>query len=146
MAQIFYIYLEMLKKTFSVWTRLKFWKIDILEGTKDIIRKKPKWHICVGINPIAICLNTKKSFFGNNREVHFFFWKFNIEEIYFEGYRLPVADTPISKNGDRRLLFNTILNLAYLDNSYWLILTDYLKLFYPGFWFYRHPTSVSQFC
>ena len=38
---------------------------------------------------------------------------------------MPVADSPISTNDDKRLFFNTISDLAYNDNGHGIGLTDY---------------------
>ena len=38
---------------------------------------------------------------------------------------MPVADSPISTNDDKRLYFNTISDLAYIDNGQCISLTDY---------------------
>ena len=38
---------------------------------------------------------------------------------------MPVADSPISTNDDKRLYFNTISDLAYIDNGHGISLTDY---------------------
>ena len=37
---------------------------------------------------------------------------------------MPVADSPISTNDDQRLHFNTISDLAYIDNGHGISLTD----------------------
>ena len=38
---------------------------------------------------------------------------------------MPVGDSPISTNDDQRLYFNTISDLAYIDNGNDISLTDY---------------------
>ena len=38
---------------------------------------------------------------------------------------MPVADSPISTNDDKRFYFNTISDLAYIDNGHGISFTDY---------------------
>ena len=63
-----------------------------------------------------------------------FFWV-TIDRIHFISENLiwnkfisiemPVADSQISTNHDKRLYFNTISDLAYIDNGHGISLTDY---------------------
>ena len=46
---------------------------------------------------------------------------------------MPVADSPISTNDDKRLYFNTISDLAYIDNGHGISLTHYPNLFITFF-------------
>ena len=85
------------------------------------------------IRRLAICLNTNEAFLGNNRQNPFHSRKFNKEQIYVYRNGLPVADSPISTANDKRLYFNTISDLAYIDNGHGISLTDYPKPFRNGF-------------
>ena len=109
-------YLEILKKTFLATTVLHSWKQD------DIFAREP-------IRRLAICLNTNKAFLRNNRQNSFIFRKFDLEQIYIYRNGLPVADSPISTSDDKRLYFNTITDLAYVDNGHGISLTDYTNHF-----------------
>ena len=42
---------------------------------------------------------------------------------------MPVADSPIPANDDKRLYFKTISDLAYIDNGHGISLTDYPQYF-----------------
>ena len=42
---------------------------------------------------------------------------------------MPVAEIPISTNDDKRLYFNTISDLTYIDDGHGLSLTDYTNHF-----------------
>ena len=114
-----YPYLETLTKTFLASTGLHSWKQE------DIFARDP-------IRRLAICLNTNEAFLGNNRQNPFHFRKFNLEQIYVYRNGLPVADSPISTADDKRLYFNTISDLAYIDNGHGV--SDRLpKPFHNGF-------------
>ena len=56
---------------------------------------------------------------------HFHFKKFDLEQIYIYRNGLPVADSPISTNDNKRLYYNTISDLAYIDNGHGISLSDY---------------------
>ena len=96
-------YLETLTKTFLVSTGLHNWKQE------DIFAREP-------IRRLAICLNTSEAFLGNNRQNPFHFQKLNLEQIYAYRNGLPVADSPISRADNKRLYFNAISDLAYIEN------------------------------
>ena len=53
---------------------------------------------------------------------------------------MPNADSPISTNDDKRLYFNTISDLAYIDNGHGKKLTDYPNHFIMVFYL----TSTQQ--
>ena len=103
---------ETLTKTFLASTGLHSWKQE------DIFAREP-------IRRLAICLNTKEDFLGNNMQNPFHFQKFDLEQIYIYRNGLPVADSPISTTDNKRLYFNTISDLAYNDNGYGISLSDY---------------------
>ena len=107
-----YPYLETLTKTFLASTGLHSWKQE------DIFAREP-------IRRVALCLNTNEAFLGNNRQNPFRFRKFDLEQIYIYRNGMPVADSPISTNDDKRLYFNIISDLAYIDNGHGISLTDY---------------------
>ena len=107
-----YPYIEPLTKTFLASTGLHSYKQE------DIFAREP-------IRRLAICLNTNEVFLGNNRQNAFHFRKFNLEQIYVYRNGLPVADSPTSTADDKRLYFNTISDLAYIDNGHGIDLTDY---------------------
>ena len=122
-----YLYLETLTKTFLDSTVLHSLKQE------DIFEREP-------IRRLAICLNTNEAFLGNNRQNPFHFRKFNLEQIYVYRNGLPVADSPISTADDKRLYFNTISDLAHIDNGHGISLTDYPNHFIMVF----DLTSIEQ--
>ena len=111
-SQASYPYLESLTKTFLASTGLHSWKQE------DVFASEP-------IRRLAICLKTNEAFLGNNRQNPFNFRKFDLERIYIYRNGLPVTDSPISRSDDKRLYFNTISDLAYIDNGHGISLTDY---------------------
>ena len=111
-----YPYLETLTETFLASTGLHSWKKE------DIFSREP-------IRRLAICLNTNEAFIGNNWQNPFHFRNFDLEQIYVYRNGLPVADSPISTADDKQLYFNTISDLAYIDNGHGISLTDYANHF-----------------
>ena len=106
-----YPYLETLTKTFLASTGLHSWKQE------DIIAREPN-------RILVLCLNTNQAFLGNNRQNPFHFRKFYLEQIYIYRNGMPVADSPISTNDDKRLYFNTTSDLVSIDNGHGISLTD----------------------
>ena len=127
-----YPYLETLRKTFLASTGLHSWKQE------DIFAREPTRRL-------AICLNTNEAFLGNNRQNPFHFRIFNLEQIYVYRNGLPVADSPISTADDKRLYFNTISDLAYIDNGHGISLTDYPNHFIMVFDLTSTPQASHDF-
>ena len=107
-----YPYFETITKTFLASAGLHSWKQE------DIFSREP-------IRRLAICLNTNEAFLGNNRLNPFHYRKFGLEQIYIYRNGLPVADSPISTDDEKRLYFNTISDLAYIDNGHGIKLSEY---------------------
>ena len=61
---------------------------------------------------------------GNNRLNSFHYWKFGLEQIYVYRNGWPVADSPKPTDDDKRLYFNTIFDLAYIDNGHGIKLSE----------------------
>ena len=55
----------------------------------------------------------------------FHFQKLDLKQIYIYRNGLPVADSPISTTDNIRLYFNTISDLANIDNGHGIGLSDY---------------------
>ena len=107
-----YQYLENLTKTLSASAGLHSWKQE------DIFDREP-------IRRLAFCPKTNESFLGNNRQNPFQFRKSVLEQIYIYRNGMPVADSPISTNDNKRLYFNTISDLAFFDNGHGISLKDF---------------------
>ena len=107
-----YPYFEILTKTFLASTGPHSWKQE------NIFAREP-------IRRLAICLNTNEAFLGNNMQNSFPFQKFDLEQIYIYCNRLPATNSPISTADNKLLYFNTISDLAYIDNGHGISLSDY---------------------
>ena len=103
-----YPYFETITKPFLASADPHSWKQE------DIFSREP-------IRRLATCLNTNEAFLGNNRLNPFHYRKVGLEQIYIYRNGLPVADSPISTDDDKRLYFNTISDL-------YLILTTVMEL------------------
>ena len=107
-----YPYLETITKTFLASTGLQSWKQE------DVFSREP-------IRRLAICLNTNEAFLGSKQLNPFHFRKFNLEQICIYRNGLPVADSPINTADVKRLYFNTMSDLAYIDNGHGISLSEY---------------------
>ena len=104
-----YPYFETITKTFLASADFHNWKQE------DILSREP-------IHRLAICLNINGVFLGKNRLNAFHYRKFGLAQIYIYRNGLPVAD---SSDDDKRLYFNTISDLAYIDNGHGIKLSEY---------------------
>ena len=107
-----YPYFETISKTFLVSTGQWGWKHE------NIFDKEP-------IRRIAICMSTNESFVGNHRQNPFHYQKFDLSEISICRNGLPIADSPISTSNIKRLYFNTLSDLAYVDDGHGISREDY---------------------
>ena len=111
-----YPYMETITKTFLASTGLQSWK------QKDVFSREP-------IRRLAICLNTNEAFLGSKQLNPFHFRKFNLEQICIYRNGLPVADSPIMTTDVKRLYFNTMSYLAYIDSGHGISLSEYPNQF-----------------
>ena len=107
-----YPYLETITKTFLASAGLQSWKQE------DVFGREP-------IRRLAICLNTNEAFLGSKLLNPFHYRKFNLEQTCIYRNGLPVADSPISTDDSKRVYFNTMSDLAYIDNGHGISLEDY---------------------
>ena len=107
-----YSYLETITKTFLATTGLQSWKQE------DVFSREP-------IRRLAICLNTNVAFLGSKQLNPFHFRNFNLGQICIYRIGLPVADSPINTTDDKRLYFNTMSDLAYIDIGHGIKLSEY---------------------
>ena len=108
-------------------TGLQSWKQE------DVFSREP-------IRRLAICLNTNEAFLGSKQLNPFHFRKFNLEQICIYRNGLPVADNPIMTTDVKRLYFNTLSDLAYIDNGHGITLSEYPNHFIMVF----NLTSTQQ--
>ena len=107
-----YPYLETITKTFLAFTGLQSWKQE------DVFNREP-------FRRLAICLSTNETFLGSKQLNPFHFHKFNLEQICIYRNGVSVADSPINTTGEKRLYFNTMSYLAYIDNGHGIKLSEY---------------------
>ena len=107
-----YPYLETIIKTFLASTGLQCWRQE------DVFCREP-------IRRLAICLNTNEAFLGSKQLNLFHFCKFNLEQIFIYRNGLPVADSPKKTTNEKHLYFNTMSDLAYIDNGHGIKLSEY---------------------
>ena len=84
-----YPYLEIIRKKFLASAGLHSRKQEVIFSRETIRR-------------LEICLNTNEAFLGNNR----------LKQIYFDRNGVPVADSPISRDENKRHCLNTISDFA----------------------------------
>ena len=99
-----YPYLKTITKTILASTGLQSLKQE------NFFSKEP-------IRRLAICLNTNEAFLGIKQHNPFHFRKFSLEQICIYRNGLPLADSPINTTDEKLLYFNTMSDLAYIDNS-----------------------------
>ena len=85
---------------------------------EDVFSREP-------IPRLAICLSRNEAFLGSKQLNPFHFRKFNLEQICIYRNRLPIADSPINTADVKRLYFNTMSDLAYIDNGHGISLSEY---------------------
>ena len=112
--------METITKTFLASTGLQSWKQE------DVCSREP-------IRRLAICLNTNEAFLGSKQLNPVHFRKFNLEQICIYRNGLPVADSPINTADAKRLYFNTMSDLAYIDNGHGIRLSEYPNHFFMVF-------------
>ena len=72
-----------------------------------------------------MCFNTNEAFLGNNTQNTLQFQKIDLEQRYVYRNGLPEADSQLSATDNQRLYFNTISDLAYIENGQEISLSDY---------------------
>lgn len=107
-----YRYNEVIAKTFLATNGQRNWKHE------DVFMKEP-------IRRLAIAMNTNRAFVGSHRDNPFWYRKFDLSEITVYRNGLPIAGTPMSTVDNKRVYFNTIGSLAYIENGHGIPLDDY---------------------
>ena len=107
-----YFYVETITYFFLASAGLLSWRQENDFGREPIRRR-------------AICLKTNEAFLGSNPLNLFLYSKFKLEQICIHHSGLPVAESPISTDDSKRVYFNTMSDLAYIDNGHGISLEDY---------------------
>lgn len=107
-----YRYNEVISKTFLAPAGGRSWKKE------DIFSREP-------IRRMVIAMNTNQSFLGTNRTSPFHYRKFNLQQVVVSRNGLPIAGTPMSTVDDKRLYFNSLNALAFIESGHGISLQDY---------------------
>ena len=100
-----YRYNEVNTKTFLAKTGQQSWKHE------DIFTKKPIRRVIV-----ALCVGT--AFIGTNTANPFHYQKFCLREITIHRNGFATAGTPMSTTDNKRLYYNSMSALAYVENGH----------------------------
>ena len=107
-----YRYNEVISKTFLAMAGQSIWKHE------DIFTREP-------IRRLIIAFCTSTGFNGKTDENPFHFQKFGLEEIIIYRNGFPTAGTPMSTSDDKRLYYNSMGALAYIENGHGISLADF---------------------
>ena len=107
-----YRYNEVITKNFLVQAGSSVWKHE------DIFTKEP-------IRRLIVAMSSSESFNGTNNVNPFHFQKFDLREIIIYRNGFPVAGTPINTEDDKRIYFNSMGALAYVENGHGIPLAEF---------------------
>ena len=107
-----YRYNEVITKNYLVQAGTQLWKHE------DIFTKEP-------IRRLIIAMCTSSSFTGTNNENPFHYQKFGLTEVIIYRNGFPTAGTPINTADDKRIYFNSMSALAYVENGHGISLDDF---------------------
>ena len=107
-----YRYNEVITKTFLATTGQQSWKHE------DIFTKEPIRRVIV-----ALCVGT--AFIGINTANPFHYQKFGLRVITIYRNGFATAGTPKSKTDNKRLYYNSMSALAYVENGHGIPLSEF---------------------
>ena len=107
-----YRYNEVIPKSFLAQAGQRSWKHE------DIFTKEP-------IRRLIIALSASENFLGTNNVNPFHFQKLGLEEVTVYRNGFPTAGTPIRTSNDKRIYFNSMAALAYVENGHGIPLTNF---------------------
>ena len=117
---VIYRYNEVITKTFLATTGQQSWKHD------DIFAKEPIrrfiFALCVGIASI-----------GTNTANLFLYQKFGLREITIYRNGFATAETTISTTDNKKLYYNSMSALAYLENGHGIPLSEFANNYIMAF-------------
>ena len=99
-----YRYTEVLPRTFLATTGIRSWSHE------DIFSKEP-------VRRMIIAMATNQACLGTNHTNPFHYQKFNLSQIVVYRYGQPIVGTPVSTTFNRRIYFNTLEALDFLDKG-----------------------------
>ena len=107
-----YRYIEVISKAFLAIAGQQSWKQE------DIFTKEP-------IRRLIIAMSASAAFIGTNTENPVSYRKFGLNEITVYRNGFATAGTPMSTRDDKRLYFNSMGALAFIENGHGISLTDF---------------------
>ena len=99
-----YRYNEVLPRTFLATRDVHSWRQE------DVFSKEP-------VRRMAIAMSSNQAYLGSNRTTPFHYQKFGLLQIVIYRNGFPIVGTPITTNFEKRLYFNTIEALDFLDRG-----------------------------
>ena len=112
-----YRYTEVLPRTFLPTRCVHSWRQE------DVFSKEP-------VRRMAIAMSSNQAYLGSNRTTSFHYQKFGLSQIVIYCNGLPFVETPITTNFEKRLYFNTLETLDFLDRGgRGICLSDYQNHF-----------------
>ena len=73
---------------------------------------------------LKVAMGRSDAFIGTNTLNPFSYWKFDLNEIIVYRKGFATAGTPMSTTDNKRLYYNSMAALAYVENVYGISLTD----------------------
>ena len=107
-----YRYNEVISKAFLATAGQQSWKQE------DIFTKEP-------IRRLIVAMCRSDAFIGTNTLNPFSYRKFDLNEIIIYRNGFATAGTPMSTTDNKRLYYNSMAALAYVENGHGISLTDF---------------------
>ena len=107
-----YRYNEVIPKTFLASTGSMSWKQE------DVFTKEP-------IRRFAIAMNANTAFIGSNTTNPYHYRKFDLRSITIYRNGIPVAGTPLSTTDNKRIYFNSLSALAFVEGGHGIPLHNF---------------------
>ena len=107
-----YRYNEVISKAFPATAGQQSWKQE------DIFTKEP-------IRRLIVAMCRSDAFIGTNTLNPFSYRKFDLNEIIIYRNGFATAGTPMSTTDNKRLYYNSMAALAYVENGHGISLTDF---------------------
>ena len=112
-----YRYNEVLPRSFLATRGVHSWRQE------DVFSKEP-------VRRMAIAMSSNQAYLGSNRTTPFHYQKVGLSQIVIYRNGLPIVGTPITTNFEKRLYFNTLEALDFLDRGgHGVSLSDYQNHF-----------------
>ena len=111
-----YRYNEVITKTFLATAGQRSWKHE------DIFTKEP-------IRRLIVLLCRSNAFIGTNNINPYHYQKFDLSEITVYRNGFATAGTPMLTNDNKRLYYNSMSALAYVENGHGIPLSDFAHHF-----------------